>query len=152
MKRIPLFLIPVFLLLACNNNTVFKAQKELEKGVWTYRNVFKSEIPVRDTSKLYNIYFNIEHTGDYPFQNIYLRISDDFQGKTITDTINFNLYDKYGIAKGKKHGDKYNASILLRKSFKFKKPGNYKIEIEQFTRTDSLAGISGLGFSVNNAK
>ncbi len=152
MKYIPLFLLSVFLLIACNNNKVFKTQKELGNSIWTYSDVFRSVIPVKDIAEPYDIYFSIEHTENYPFQNIYLRISDDFHGKINIDTINFDLYDKYGIAKGKKHGKNYNVSILLRKSFKFKNPGDYKIEIEQFTRTDSLEGVTGLGFSLNAAK
>ena len=139
----------LLLLYSCNNNTVFESIKEFPDRIWTYDDTFTSEFSIKNDTVHYDIYFGISHNENYPFQNIYLKITDNFTGSLNADTINIDLYDKSGMIKGKKYGSNYHLNTLLRKSFLFPKSGNYNIKIEQFTRKDSLEGVTEVDFLIS---
>jgi len=148
MKALISFFIFLFVLSACNNDEIYKNTKKFPNEIWTYNDVFSSDFSIKQDTAHYDIFLGINHTENYPFQNIYLKITDDFTGSLNTDTININFYDKSGIIIGKKQGKNHYLNTLLRKSFKFPKSGNYSIKIEQLTRKDSLEGISDIKFKI----
>ncbi len=149
MKYLPLLLL--LLLFSCGNNHVVFVEKDLpDNNIWLYADFFNASFDV-ERNVPYDIYFGLEHTGDYPYENIYLRITDDFKEKKDTDIVSINLSNPYGIWYGKKSGDIYSFNTLLRKSFKFDKPGKHSIKIEQFTRKDSLEGVKAIKFYIDSA-
>lgn len=144
MKYLILFL--AFFIFSCGNNYYYESEKEFsEKEIWTFTDAFEAEFTIK-ASAPFDVYFELDHGDDYIFENIYLRITDDFKGKSETEIVNLNISDKNGLWKGKKSGNHYSYKTLLRKAFTFQKPGKHLIKIEQFTRTDSLEGISKVRF------
>ena len=145
------YLLPVlvFIAFSCGNKHTFVVEKEMPKGdFWTNDDFVRAEFNV-DKGIPYNIYFELKHTDDYPFENLYLRIIDNFTGKKDTDIVNINLANSYGIWYGDKRGDNYTFSTLLRKAFKFKDSSIHAIQIEQFTRRDSLEGVTKVSFYID---
>ena len=140
-----------FIFSACNENHTFYSEKQFENKKWALTDLFSCEFEIKALDQPYDISFNIAHNDNFPFENIYLKITDDFNGKEKSDTISINLSDKFGIWKGDKNGNNYSYSTLLRKSFKFKKEKNFNFKVEQFTRMDSLSGIEGIAFIINEA-
>lgn len=134
-------------LISCGNKTIFSTEQKCENDIWLYSKPLQAEFKIEDTTKLYDIEFSLTHTDNYPFQNIYLSVNDDFAGKMLTDTVNINLSDEYGKWTGTGASDK-KIHTFLRKSYKFPKAGSYNIGIQQFTRKDSLSQIKDIGFSV----
>lgn len=135
------------ILFSCNNKEVYSTELNCGNEQWDMKNPLKAQFMIDDTTKLYDIGISLTHTDEYPFQNIYLRIVDDFTGKSIVDTININLSNEYGKWIGKGTNEK-KIQTLLRKSFKFNKNGKYNIKIEQFTRNSILKDIRKIEFSV----
>lgn len=135
------------ILFSCNNKEVYITELNCGNEQWDMKNPLKAQFMIDDTTKLYDIGISLTHTDKYPFQNIYLRIVDDFTGKSIVDTININLSNEYGKWIGKGTNEK-KIQTLLRKSFKFNKNGKYNIKIEQFTRNSILKDIRKIEFSV----
>ena len=126
-------------------------EKDLpDNNIWAYADFFNASFDV-ERNVPYDIYFGLEHTDDYPYENIYLRITDDLKERKDTDIVSINLSNPYGIWYGKKNGDIYSFNTLLRKSFKFDKSGKHSIKIEQFTRKDSLEGVKAIKFYIDSA-
>ncbi len=147
MRYLLLFLL--IFVFSCGDNHYFYKEKEMdEDNIWTYDNYFQADFDVQD-SMPYDIYLELKHTDDYPFENIYLRIIDNFKAVKDTDVVNMNLSDTYGIWYGNKNGNTYTYPSLLRKSFKFSNKGLHSIKIEQFTRRDSLEGVATVRFYIN---
>lgn len=134
-------------LFSCKNKEVYSNELNCENDQWDMKNPLKAQFMINDSTKLYDIGISLIHSDEYPFQNIYLRVDDDFSGKLNVDTVNINLSDEYGKWIGKGTNEK-KIQTLLRKSFKFHKNGNYNIKIEQFTRNEILKNIRKIEFSV----
>lgn len=137
---------------SCSNKEIFTAEMKIDNGKWAYSEPLKGTFEIKDTSQSYDIQLNINHKDDYPFQNIYLRITDDFTGTTVTDTVNINLADEYGVWSGKGISKSRELHSILRKSFKFKSQKKYNFSIEQFSRQDSLNGMRSIELIVLNTK
>ena len=133
---------------SCNNTEIFSKEIKLPHDKWTYSDSLKGTFEIKDTSETYDLLLNLSHKDAYPFQNIYLRITDDFTGITKTDTVNINLSDEYGIWKGKSIAGDKSISTILRKKFRFKEIKNYNFTIEQFSRNDTLSGITKAGLAI----
>lgn len=152
-KKLIFIVIPFGLLfLSCGEKHLFYSENQFENLKWAHAEKFISSVIIESTEKQYDISFQIKHNDNYPFENIYLRITDDFTGKEIIDTVNINLSDNYGIWKGDKNGNVFKQKTILRKSHKFPQKGNFNIKIEQLTRVDSLLGVQSVGFLVDEVK
>ena len=137
---------------SCSNNEIFTAEMKFAEDKWIYSEPFKGSFEIKDTAQTYDIMLNISHKDNYSFQNIYLRITDDFTGVTKTDTVNINLADEYGVWKGKGISDNRSLDTTLRKKFRFKEKRNYSFNIEQFSRQDSLPGILNIEFLIQGSE
>lgn len=149
MKYTYLLIIYVLFLASCTD-VVIRESKDIDNSIWLYNDPFSTNFEIRDT-KAYDIFFSIKHGDYYPFENIYLRITDDFSGMTSTDTVNINLSDNYGVWKGKGSSVK-NYTALLRREYRFPHTGFYNIKIEQFTRTDSLKEVEQVSVFLQRTK
>ena len=134
---------------SCNNDIVVKKTKRFDTKQWVFSSPLKADFAIEDKSQKYDIVYFISHSDEYPFQNIYLRITDDFSGKINIDTLNIDLMSKNGFWKGEKNGDSYEYKIKLYDNFSFpENKNNFNIKIEEFTRQDTLKGILKTGIIV----
>ena len=133
------------------DKTIVNEYHKMENNYWLYSEPFSATFEIQDTSIRYNIYFTIKHSNDYPKENIYIRITDDFSGSTNIDTVNIDLSDEYGIWKGNGSYQDYEYEALLHKNYKFNNPQKYNIKFEQFTRSDTLGGVNEVGFELRKA-
>lgn len=141
------------ILLGCKNNAVVDTFKPIANQEWRYLDTITVQIPVEDTSKFYDLYLNVRHTGSYAYRNLYVRLRlYSPTGETGTQTVSFNLADPAGKWLGKGLGDLYESKILWREAAKFTSAGQYRVVIEQFMREDPLPGISDIGLLVEYAK
>lgn len=150
-QKIVLLILITWLISACNKPLVNESRK-LDNNYWLFSEPFTSTFEILDTSLLYDIYFKIKHSNNYPKENLYLRITDDFSGKMKIDTVNIELSDEYGIWKGNGSYQDYEYDALLHKNYKFNKAQNYNIKFEQFTRSDTLKGVNEVGLVISKNK
>lgn len=129
---------------SCSENHTFAFEKKIDNSTWAFSDPFVVSASISDISTPYDIILQIDHGEFYAYENIYLRIEDNFTGNTHIDTIGFNLSDKYGFWIGEKNGEEYQNNKILRKSFMFPNKGNYIFKVEQFTRSDSLKEIRAI--------
>ena len=134
-----------FSLFACNNNILFKGNKEIENTSWHTDSLAIFEFDVTDTISTYLAEINIRHTIDYSFQNLFVFIhTKKPNGQTILDTVECILADKKGKWNGKGMGDILNFTKPYKKLISFKIGGKCKIEIEQAMRYGELSAIKSL--------
>ena len=148
------FLLMILCFLACNNNMLFKADKEIT-NTWHTDSVLIFQFSVSDTNATFYSEINIRHTTDYSYKNLFVFIHNtNPSGKMVTDTVECVLADKTGKWKGRGVGDILDFTKMYNDSIFFETSGEYKIEIEQAMRygelpkIEMLKGIVSIGVSI----
>lgn len=59
---------------ACIDHAVIDTSEELSGRTWSYTKKVSFPVKIEDAGKAYNIYFNLRHTGDYRYSNIFVLI------------------------------------------------------------------------------
>jgi len=139
----------VFLLMglcffACNNNVLFKADKEITSS-WHTDSLLTFQFSVSDTNTTFYSEINIRHTIEYSYKNLFIFVHQtNPEGQTIIDTVECVLADKTGKWKGRGMGDILDFTKIYQDSTFFETGGEYKIEIEQAMRYGELPRIENL--------
>jgi gliding motility-associated lipoprotein GldH len=136
---------------SCDTRAIYKAHEEIEDGLWSLTNTPTFKVEVRDTTQQFNVYYLIRNAIDYPYYNLYLthRIYDP-NGNYVSGALE-EIYlsdETTGKPLGSGLGDLFDHKIRFKKSYKFPKPGIYKIVVSQSMRQNPLPGIISVGVSV----
>jgi gliding motility-associated lipoprotein GldH len=137
------------LLSSCNSNVVYTDSMEMPDRTWKLLDIPAFKIPVTDTLKSNNVFFTIRTGSSYPFRNIYLfvtTISPD--GKSITDTLQYNLADEKGKWYGKGFGDIHELNLPYKTNVYFPVKGSYKFKIQHGMRVEDLKGVYDFGLRI----
>lgn len=152
------FFLPAFVLFSliyagCNDDTIFQKKIEIRKEGWSYDDRLIFDFTIEDTLKKYNLLLDVEHNGDYGFQNLYVRFHTTYpSGETKTQTVSLELADKRGLWNGKCRGNTCTVEIPLQVNATFKEKGTYRIAIEQYMRKNPLPGIKGMVLKITPVK
>jgi gliding motility-associated lipoprotein GldH len=126
---------------------------ELKKRNWSYAEKIKVPVKIESADIPYNLYFNLRHTADYKYSNIFVLIHvTDPNGKKTTERKEFKLALADGEWLGKGSGNKYSLQLQFKSSYKFPKNGTYLFELEQNMRDNPLNNISDAGIRVEKAQ
>jgi gliding motility-associated lipoprotein GldH len=152
-KIVQFLILPLLMMItACSRNTLFTDSVIMPGKTWGLSYVPEFTFPVDDTINPTNVVFNIRTGSDYPFRNIYLfvtAISPD--GKTITDTLHYNLADEKGKWYGKGFGDIHDLSLPYRSNVFFPLKGTYKFKIRHGMRIGDLKGVYDFGLRIEES-
>lgn len=145
-------LVILLIFFSCDRTRVYDYSKSIPDQKWHMDSLFFFEVPITDTISLHNFYLNIRHNTDYPYSNLYIFISTQFPGNSISrNTIEIILADKKGKWIGKGIGKIKDNQVLLRKSLRFPRKGNYIFGIEQAMRKTELEGIEDIGIRIEKS-
>jgi len=140
--------ITVFLF-SCGKSDNPRVTHSFEHSIWTYSDKIRFQFDIEDTSLLYDLIFTITHSVDFPNQNIYTRIATSYPDqKTKVDTVSIELSTSSGLWFGRCNRKNCKLELALQKEIKFEIPGQYTVEMEQFTRNDSIYGIEQIDFKL----
>lgn len=154
MKRLLSVLVLVLLLFGCDTNTVYKAYEDIEDGKWYIKNAPSFTFEIEDASMPYNIYYNLRNNLSYGYYNLYLtRYLRDANGKEIESRLDelILLDPKTGKPNGDGIGDLFDHKFLMKRNYRFPKPGKYTMQIRQYMRQDPLLNIQSVGITVEKA-
>ena len=144
-------LLGTFLLSACGPNYIIDEDFEVPKEGWTYRDTVDFVFEIHDTTHIYNLYLEVEHAMDYPFQNLYTQIYTKFPtGERIREMVSLELADQTGLWMGDCNSTDCTLNIPIQQGAYFNATGTYKITIEQFMRRDPLPGVHRLSFRIED--
>ncbi len=109
---------------------------------WAYDNSVRFDIDPVD-QKMNEIEIVVNHSIDYAYENLYLKLELSDQSQTSTDTISIQLANNNGLWKSKCSG----TDCLLRHSYKMDETVS-AVSISQFSREAVLRGINQIGINL----
>ncbi len=144
----------LLLFCACEHTMVYQKTISLPETQWCVDFLPEFKFHIREEEQTYNIYFTVEYTPTYPYQNLCLTyyLENDTQDLLETALKDYELFDaKTGKFLGSGFGKtKSHVSTILR-NYQFPKPGLYTLKMEHFMRTDVLPGLQAIGIKIIRA-
>jgi gliding motility-associated lipoprotein GldH len=136
---------------ACKDNLLIDEKKDIPNLEWTYRDSLSYTFLISDTTKIYNMSLNIEHSPEYSWQNLYVRVHTTFpNGKRLSKNVSLDLADKSGKWLGDCNSKACHTAIALQPNAFFTPAGKYIVTVAQHTRQDSIRGVYSVGFSIED--
>lgn len=141
----------IFSLSACDSNRIYEQNIDIQNKNWRIEDSKEFKFQITDTTKNYQVFFNIRNALFYEYFNLYISetlYNPDGQ-KLHTKLHELYLMDKKtGEPLGKGAGDIFDHSVLALKNQQFKKPGTYTLRLTQYMRKNPLPGIMAVGIRV----
>ena len=151
-----LLIIGTFILLlntGCNGDYVFQKEIEISGGGWYYNNALAFDFDIDDISKKYNLLLEVEHAGDFGYQNLYVQFHTTYpSGEKKTQIVSLELANKSGIWNGKCGGNICRVEIPLQTNTVFKETGRHSISVEQYMRKDPIEGVLNMAIKIKEVK
>lgn len=143
------YLMAIFITLTiagCTNNDVFFSYKTISSTGWSKDSLYSFDIPIKDTTAIYNLYVNIRNRGEYPYQNLWLFLTKITPDKVQTsDSIECYLANDRGKWLGSGIGSVLEMPVLYQQNLRFNKAGIYHYKIVHGMRDSILIGINDIG-------
>lgn len=137
----------------CSRNTLYTDVTGIPSEEWSLNNVVEFKPEMTDTSSICNITFSIRTGASFPFRNIWLFINTvSPSGKSITDTLQYNLADEKGKWYGHGFGDIHELELPFRTGIYFPEKGTYTFKIRHGMRVETLKGVYDLGLRIEKIK
>ena len=137
---------------SCGPKVIVEESKVIENGSWTYENELKFDFEIIDTSKTYDIWVEMGHDVDFPYQNFYSNIRTVFpDGEEQIQLLSFEIAENSGRWFGKCNDENCHIEIPLQVGARFDQVGDYLIGFEQYSRKDSLWGIEKFSFKLTES-
>lgn len=138
-------------LFACDESIVYKAHEDIDDGLWYIKNQPTFKVEITDTTQVYNLYYLVRNTLQYPYYNLYL--TRNFTGpnqKVISNTLEevYLSNEITGKPFGHGLGDLFDHKIPFLKNYKFERSGIYTFKLSQSMRQNPLPFIMSVGISV----
>ncbi|MCX6256092.1 MAG: gliding motility lipoprotein GldH [Bacteroidia bacterium] len=144
-----LILTSLILLPSCNRNVVYTDSVVMPEKTWKLLNIPVFNILITDTLNSNNVIFNIRTGSSYPFRNIYLFVTTTSpNGKSITDTLQYNLADEKGKWYGKGFGDIHELDLPYKSNVYFPVKGTYQFKIQHGMRIEDIKSVYDFGVRI----
>ena len=135
----------LFILIIGCDTAYYTSSYSFNNNVWRYDDPRSFSFEIRDTSKVYDMILSVDHTDQFPYQNLYLKTSTRFPSDTIIEqSLSIEMANEAGFWFGECTGANCELSMPIQSNVHFSEKGSYTLELEQYTRTDSLSGINGI--------
>ena len=148
-------LLILFFCSACDPNRIYEENIDIKDNLWEIEDVKEFSFDIKDTTKTYQIYFNVRNALSYEYYNLYLSqtLIGPNQEKFYSRLHEMYLMDpKTGKPLGSGAGDIFDHTFLAVKTQRFPKVGTYKIRLRQYMRKNPLPGIMAVGIKVAMAE
>lgn len=153
-NRLLLLLISVSLLAlgSCGDkNRIYEQNLDIKDNNWRIEDTKEFKFEITDTTRTYNIYFNVRNALFYEYYNLYVSqtLINPAGKKLYTKLHELYLMDKKtGEPLGNGAGDIFDHTVLALKNQQFNMPGTYTIRLTQYMRKNPLPGIMAVGIKV----
>ena len=144
--RTILLLLSSLLVAACTHRTVWSEFRPTDEDGWDKDSVLVYTFPIADTLADYDILLHIRHTGQYPYQNMWLFLNDD------RDTVEFYLADDHGRWLGNRGNGHISMPVLLEHRIRFPQTGPHTISLRHGMRQEKLKGVTAVGVEVRKSE
>ena len=130
---------------ACGPDLLYQEERLIPTEQWTYSDSLVYAFEIEDTLAIYNLYLDVQHQPDYPYQNMYIRIHTTFPGgERLQEVLNIDMAEPSGNWYGDCGRSGCSLRVNLQEGAYFNVAGPYRITIEQFMRQNPLPGLTSL--------
>ena len=144
-----LFSFAIIGLSACQDTPYYEKVVTLDNELWTYSDSLDFSFNIADTDSPFDLQLSINHSKEYAFQNLYVKINTYFpSGEKVEDVVSLELAQKNGAWYGDCGGKYCQLDIPIQQNIHFKEAGDYKLVIYQNMRKAAIPGIKKIGFSI----
>lgn len=148
-----LFLSVIIFCSSCGEKYIYDKKYDITNQSWKYKDTLNFDFEIKDSMKIYNLYLEIAHTENYPFQNLYMMTYTKFpNGMRPSQLLNVELAEKTGKWQGEKSSDSWIQKVDLQKGAFFNQVGKYTLTLTQFMRQDSLPALKSIRFAIEETK
>lgn len=143
----------MLILTSCDPARVYEQNIDFAKGEWAVENAPVFEFEIQDTTKKYDVYFNVRYNLQYNFYNLYVQHQLIGPDSTL---ISSNLHElllmdsKTGKPLGKGFSDTFDLQARALKGVTFSESGLYRIKLTQYMRQDPLPNVFSMGVRVSS--
>lgn len=133
---------------SCGTDYAYEQEYALDNANWSYADslIFAFEVP--DTSTIYNLYLDVEHSTGYPNQNLYVRIHTTFPSAArLTEEVSLELAEG-GRWQGDCGKQTCTVRIPIQTGAYFDQTGEHRFVLEQFMRRNSVEGIQSIALRI----
>ena len=160
MRKFRLIIGAVLMLVSCDKNRVFDSYNTTQDMGWHKDSIQEYSLPIMDSIKKHNIYFNIRNSNKYPFSNLFIIASIDYpNGKKQIDTLEYQMALSTGEWLGEGGSSVMESKLWYKENFQFREQGVYKVSIAQAMRTNGsaegityLKGVTDVGLRVETVE
>ena len=145
------WLIALLLLGACKRNAVYQHTITLPAAQWPTTLLPQFQFTIQEEAQPYDIYLQIDSTPSYPFHNLHVNYYlKDAASKILQEAMRtYTLFDtKTGKPLGNGWGTTKKHTVALLVNHQFSQPGTYTLQLAQFMRTHTLAGLSAVSIKI----
>lgn len=109
------------LLTGCDKNVVYKAYEDIDDGQWFIKNTPSFKVEIKDTMQVYNVFYLVRNTLQYPYYNLYLTRKITAPDSSVTTNMEevFLSNEITGKPFGKGLGDLFDHRFLFLKIINF---------------------------------
>ncbi len=135
----------------CGESFAWEQEYELPEAGWYWTDTLFFSFEIADTNRVYDMLLELEHTTDYGFQNLYVRIHTSLpDGTARTDLLSLEMADKQGRWLGDCSSKRCHLRIPVQQHIFFPLPGTYRLAIEQYTRRNPVEGIEAVALRLRD--
>jgi len=135
----------ILTLVSCGSRAFYEESHVVDDQIWNADDVAKFSFDIQDTLAMYNMYLDVKHHTDYPFQNLYVLLHSSFpNGRSVSEQHSLELQEKGGIWMGECNQKICELRFILRENMRFDELGPHGLSVEQYTRKTSLLGVKSI--------
>ena len=138
-----------FTITSCGPNYILDTEYSLDNESWNYDNPLIFETEIADTSLIYNIYLDLEHSPEFSMQNLYVQIRTAFpNGNKNSELVSLELANKAGQWFGRCNEKSCKLRIPLQEGAYFNALGKHQFTLEQYTRKAALPAVQSIAMRI----
>lgn len=152
LKHNMIFLLPAifsFLGISCRQNTLYHTYIPISTtDGWHKQDTLSFEIPPSFKKGEYRMEIGLRNTNQYPFRDIWLSISQNWEDslEVVTDTLHFYLADEQGKwINGGNSGDLFQHTYFCEKKFAINPSSKSILKMTHLMKKEPLPGIHDAG-------
>ncbi len=139
-------------MIGCGPVTIYDHKENISEP-WTYTRPVRFDYTIKDIDVPYELVVTVSHSQAFQHENIYVNATTIFpDGSKTTHPLSLQLTNEAGDWAGKCSSNDCDAAITMSSGAYYKSAGKYALIFDQYSRRDSLEGITALAMKITKSQ